>query len=132
MIKRWKIGQTYKDRGNRRYTLLRIEGNQLVFDRENCGEAYRDLNGEAKNWDSFSVIYEESFDISTATDQELADEYRRMCLDYYEAFRDARLPVRQEIIRRGYTIRDGDGRPFQFAPNPAIIIDKMKTEKVSI
>ena len=37
-----------------------------------------------------------SFDVSTATDQELADEYRRLF--------DERKPLRDELVRRGFTM----------------------------
>jgi len=45
-------------------------------------------------------VSDEPFNVSTATDQELADEYRRLL--------DLRLPVWEELINRGYLFRDGN------------------------
>lgn len=53
----------------------------------------------------FERVSNSAFNISTATDQELANEYRRM--------QDERKPVYDELIRRGFDLFDKTtGAPF--------------------
>jgi hypothetical protein len=55
-------------------------------------------------------VSDEPFNVSTATDQELADEYRRLrqeMKDEYRRLREEQRPVFDELRRRGYSINFG-------------------------
>jgi hypothetical protein len=45
----------------------------------------------------FELVTDEVFNVSTATDQELADEYRRLL--------DSRVPIFNELKNRGFTVK---------------------------
>lgn len=65
----------------------------------------------------FEAVPEPEFNISTATDQELADEYRRFILE-------AR-PLRQELLNRGFTFtHKKDGKILVFCETEDTVISK--------
>lgn len=67
----------------------------------------------------------EEFNVSTATDQELANEYRRMC--------DKRTAVFDELRNRGYVVRSIDGMSVVRAvPGDNISISKTETKTVTL
>jgi hypothetical protein len=87
-----------------------------IYTIDGLNEAVRDRNGEPayflkevgrKNSGFFAFRFydkavDASFNISTATDQELADEYRRLS--------EIRIPIFDEIKQRGYKCIDPNSK----------------------
>lgn len=125
----WIIGKTYKDYGNRTYVVTSVDDKHVTFTRAGYFKVVRNLDGTVPGgcYKEWKVIFvSEEFNISTATDQELADEYRR-------SRREVTRPLVEEIRKRGYTMYF-NGVPFTkpFAPDNKVVIKKTVTETVEL